>query len=491
MAPFHFFKALILLQKNISKQTGKYDDRILTVGETAFLNAWWVENNGFKLLNDLSDLFFSTERAKPISEVSCGTLIATIARLEFTGVLRKRSPWIFSPGRLNLNAQGEALLVAICLSLNADSVSDVERANFFRVSNFFLKLVHFAEDFQYVNLAQLAGRLTARLEKMMRVSLKDEDLRVNDSEEFNLREMDCQVNQLIVLYQDGVIGRAYLQSLRLLGVRPVCIIEIIPKRSPFDNRLYGRYLPGFLKRDFAKFRFAEEIFHWPRQFEIDYRQSVNDVWLKLVDFEPRLSQITPMCQDSPICIQDYSDNVIPLFVHGINDPKVVETLNSIAGSLVLFTGGGIVSDTFLSRTNKPLMHIHPAVLPEIRGCDGILWNYLIRGTVGATCLNLSKQIDAGDILFTQEWESSYLMKGVFDKVEISDRYRFLYSFVDPWVRAACLIAYIERHRLRPALGESQADRLDASYYPFMEFELWARVINSMNAGAIHRKLNPS
>lgn len=135
-------------------------------------------------------------------------------------------------------------------------------------------------------------------------------------------------------------------------------------------------------------------------------------------------------------LSEYSDNVKEVLVENLNDPKLPEVLSVESGN-ILFTGSGIVPRNILEVPGVKFLHIHPGMLPEIRGADCTLWSNLLKGQPYATLFYMAPGIDDGDIIF-----GDYLP---FSKIQHSakvlnqkTKYRAIYVFYDPWVRASVL-----------------------------------------------------
>ncbi|MDB3889160.1 hypothetical protein N9337_00925 [Candidatus Pelagibacter sp.] len=120
------------------------------------------------------------------------------------------------------------------------------------------------------------------------------------------------------------------------------------------------------------------------------------------------------------------------FVHSksINSENVISSLNK--NFIYINTSNQIYKE--ILKTNIKFIHIHPAVLPDIRGADGSLYMYKLYKSYGATSFFMSKNIDEGEIIsqYIKKLENfKFDLSSTFD---IKNIYRLWFSFVDPLIR---------------------------------------------------------
>lgn len=140
----------------------------------------------------------------------------------------------------------------------------------------------------------------------------------------------------------------------------------------------------------------------------------------------------------------YADQVVEVVTDGLADPALAHHLGSLPGhTAVLFTGGGMVPATLLALPHCRFIHIHPGVLPQVRGADGLLWSILLRGRPGATIFYMSPGLDSGDVIASSEFEIPPLPEG-FTAFDTQTAYRLIYAFVDPVMRALMLLRVPQR-----------------------------------------------
>ena len=133
-----------------------------------------------------------------------------------------------------------------------------------------------------------------------------------------------------------------------------------------------------------------------------------------------------------------AQEVDTLFVDGFKDPAMLEGLRALpARTPVLFTGGGLLPASVFEASNCRFLHIHPGLLPNVKGADGMLWSLLLRGRVAASAFYMEPGLDTGAIARTKEFAALPVPPG-FAALDVAMQYRLFYSFVDPMMRAVLL-----------------------------------------------------
>lgn len=84
----------------------------------------------------------------------------------------------------------------------------------------------------------------------------------------------------------------------------------------------------------------------------------------------------------------------------LNDTRVIQFLETVRPSLVVFTGGGILRKPVLERAGLGAVNCHMGILPCYRGMDVAQWAVLERRPemLGITVHLMGEGIDTGDIL---------------------------------------------------------------------------------------------
>lgn len=137
----------------------------------------------------------------------------------------------------------------------------------------------------------------------------------------------------------------------------------------------------------------------------------------------------------------YAEDIHYLTVSDYNDPFLHKKILKNRQSTFLYTNGGIVPESLLLEPDVKIFHIHPGVVPHMRGSDCFLWSNLVRGRAGASCFYMSPGIDEGEILAVEEFSRPDLgfLKESLNLESEETIYRALSFSLDPHMRAMVFI----------------------------------------------------
>lgn len=134
-------------------------------------------------------------------------------------------------------------------------------------------------------------------------------------------------------------------------------------------------------------------------------------------------------------------NFFELSLTGINDPNLVEYLSKVEEKFVIFMGGGILRKDILG-CGKKFVHVHPGVVPEVKGADCLLWSVLVKENIGTSAFFMNEKIDTGDILITQKYPIPVFRLDP-SEIDINRLKKILINYVDPHYRADTLIKLLK------------------------------------------------
>jgi folate-dependent phosphoribosylglycinamide formyltransferase PurN len=92
-----------------------------------------------------------------------------------------------------------------------------------------------------------------------------------------------------------------------------------------------------------------------------------------------------------------------IYCNDLNDTSVIEALEKIQPSVIVFTGGGLIREQVLSKAGDGVLNCHMGILPYYRGMDVVEWP-LLEGkpdNVGVTVHFMDRGVDTGDVLSIQ------------------------------------------------------------------------------------------
>ncbi len=142
--------------------------------------------------------------------------------------------------------------------------------------------------------------------------------------------------------------------------------------------------------------------------------------------------------------EDYAEHVSYLRARDFDDTAMQARMKKHADTAFLYTNGGIVPAAILNAPGVRVLHIHPGIVPDVRGSDCLLWSTQLRNKIGVSCFYMSAGIDEGDLIAQQEWEIPKL-PSLADCLNPRDEdigYRALLYALDPHYRAQLLIKAI-------------------------------------------------
>ncbi|MDG2012101.1 MAG: formyltransferase family protein, partial [Pirellulaceae bacterium] len=203
---------------------------------------------------------------------------------------------------------------------------------------------------------------------------------------------------------------AYLMQLEHLGLAPQQIVM-------FQNRpSFRRQIGAVVKRvpRYLKHRLDKKL--------------IPKLHRKRQDNLSQLRELLPdYCQKHGLLLPDYSVKVTSIInrhkrvrcvvAKNINCKKVIDSIKSCPQEYIIFCGGGLLRREILALP-KRFIHIHPGVVPDVKGADGILWSSLVRKRIGMSAFFMNQGIDTGDIIQTREYDIPQLFAA---KNESQDR----------------------------------------------------------------------
>jgi hypothetical protein len=274
---------------------------------------------------------------------------------------------------------------------------------------------------------------------------------------------------LTVLFWEGPIARAYLETIYSLGFTPEKIIHLVSGLDISTKKSVAPWLPLGIRKYYAANLQKVKINYWPNSINKNFpllKKSIFDEVQASLGFEYSTLSGANELKDLSL----YSDNVETMLVNGLRDPELRANFSKLSNTTMLFTGGGILPENILSIPKLRFIHIHPGFLPDIRGADCILWSIMLAGQPSATCFYMSSGIDTGNIIFPC-WLPKVSFTTDNNKYDIKTLYQAVFSFFDPWVRshALChLLGKFSNFNTMPAIPQS----LDSgTTYHFMHTSL--------------------
>jgi len=141
----------------------------------------------------------------------------------------------------------------------------------------------------------------------------------------------------------------------------------------------------------------------------------------------------------------FADEVKSLVAVDYDDPALEAQIVRHADTAFLYTNGGRVPARVLDHPEVRFFHVHPGMVPEVRGSDCLLWSALDRRRVGVSCFYMSPGIDEGDLLGQREFPLPDVspLRPVLTPDREDMAYRALLFAVDPHYRARVFTDVLE------------------------------------------------
>lgn len=281
---------------------------------------------------------------------------------------------------------------------------------------------------------------------------------------------------LNVIFYENPIGRAYLEMLYSLGLKPKKIIHIIPERDIVTKRKIGRFLPLGLRQKYTHSIQSSKISFWPRNLMKKNKLMCDDLFKELEkSLNIKKSSIIGLLEHKSLEL--FSEEIIPVSYDGFKDKRFFDAIKSTSSEFSLYTGGGIIPKEIFEKASAKLLHIHPGFLPNIRGADCFYWSLILSKRPSASCFIMNSGIDTGDIINAKFLPKLNLSDCTKEINEIMT-YRLIYSFVDPWIRAIVLRDTLHKTKNLTEVKSVKQNHSEGNTFHFMHKRMRELVVKS-------------
>lgn len=218
------------------------------------------------------------------------------------------------------------------------------------------------------------------------------------------------------------VTEAYLETLKYHGFRPATILVVDyvghGARPTKLQQLFGTRLSALVLR------------HW-RNISARIPSGLAD----------RIQQSYPikLRPGREPRFKAYADRVDYLIIKDYGDPRLVAAMHACGAEAFLYCSGGRVPDSIFDEGFR-ILHIHPGVVPYVKGSDGLLWSIIARQKPGASCFYMDAGIDTGKLIATAEYPMPHWPDL---KVDPETLYKALLYCYDPHLRASLLVEVLQ------------------------------------------------
>jgi len=283
----------------------------------------------------------------------------------------------------------------------------------------------------------------------------------------------------MVLAYEGPSARAYLARMRQAGLCPERVLLMVFTRHPTTKGEIGRFLPGRMRAWYAEKTQEQTHNYWPRRLKAKYPHLVNEISCQLQQVTPDPAELIAQMLGS-FKYEDYANYVRRVSVTGLRDPALLQALTEMSPGTVLFTGGGILPPDLLEIEGIRFLHVHPGLLPEVRGADGLLWSTLLRGRPAMSSFYMARGVDTGHIVAADEYPALRFHLSEKRRPDDQSLYRAVFGFYDPALRAEFLVTRViaDKPDLSALPAVSQTSDKGTTYH-FMHSALRKKVLEHL------------
>ena len=271
---------------------------------------------------------------------------------------------------------------------------------------------------------------------------------------------------MAILFYEGPIARAYVETMHAMGFRAQKLIHLIAAKDIATKAPVGRWLPESWRAPYAYSIQRNRIHHWPRQIVKQHRP-LYDTLVGAVVEDFGFARATVEAAQELRPLTTFAETVEPLLIDKLGDEVLLNFMEKEPEGAILYTGGGIVPASLLAIPHLKFIHIHPGHLPEIRGADCTLWSSLLTGHPSASCFYMAPGIDTGDVIMPRWLPQPSFRKTSQPAFDIKTQYRAVYGFLDPWIRAFVLRELFHTHQTFADLDASPQEMDAGTTFHFM------------------------
>lgn len=119
----------------------------------------------------------------------------------------------------------------------------------------------------------------------------------------------------------------------------------------------------------------------------------------------------------------------------INDPAVVALIARAAPQVLVYSGygGALLRDAVLA-TGKRFLHVHGGYLPDFKGSTTNYFSLLAEGSIGASAIFLTAEIDCGPVIRRRRFAPPVLRARIDHVYDSAARARVLVDTLEVWRR---------------------------------------------------------
>jgi folate-dependent phosphoribosylglycinamide formyltransferase PurN len=234
---------------------------------------------------------------------------------------------------------------------------------------------------------------------------------------------------LLVDYDPGFSAIAYLETMKDNGYLPKKIIRLAFTKSKHVKRL------SLLLGETIAYGLFGTYIRWQKRKTLDHLSGIEQDIKQSLGYDIRFFE--------KIRLEEYTQEVETLYLNSYQDKRFLGHIYQETCKTFLYASSGIVHESFLSIPDVRIIHIHPGIIPDIKGSDGLFYSYLLRGRLGYSLFYMDAGLDTGDIIMQKEWD--------FPSIQFTKNYseQHIYdgilAFLDSHYRAKTLLELLQNN----------------------------------------------
>ena len=256
-------------------------------------------------------------------------------------------------------------------------------------------------------------------------------------------------NNFSVIFQDGPIGRAFLNYFKLKKYQQKKIYylykkKFLPKKMNLKMHFNeNNYYPLKFIKNKNIYELCVQIETY-FQFEKNFIQNMYN--FDLLDF--------------------FKDQIVYIPNEDVNSDLLFNQIVKSGENTFLNTSNQIYKN--ILKTNKNFYHIHPGYLYKVRGADGTLNSIKHFNEIGASSFLMEKKIDKGKILKRFRMNFDKISFPNYEEFSSYDLYQIWYSFFDPALRVFLLKKMLDENTNLTSFEKNNLETKEDRYFSFIE-----------------------
>jgi len=255
-----------------------------------------------------------------------------------------------------------------------------------------------------------------------------------------------EIPDLIFFMTGNTASNAFLSVMKEMDLIPERIVYLNYIKNSHKDTFKGRILKKHDKRRILNFiweRFPFKKQASKKLFNYPIYESIKKAIITYYSDNNYNTEFFSISR-----IEELSRSDIPietLSISSINDSNMVTLIKSAPQHYALNVQGQLIKDDLL-KSGVRFLHIHPGLLPEVRGISTLLWGAQVHDKIGGTLFEIDAGIDSGDIIHLEEYPvpkipipKEYLISDY-----AQERFLALETVIDPLLRADVLCSALKR-----------------------------------------------